>query len=184
MKFCSEECRAKSSHRPSAARSNGALRQEEIKDKDKTEDSQLRVDINSNACALCGLAEAPSMKLKRCGRCVVVAYCSAAHQQEHWPEHKKICRKLAAQSKEAKHSPTAAAAQQQGQTSKQTDETVDYKSQPSDDSGFRPYAVRSACWFVGLICVCPGTWHALLLSQHFCLAQASALESRRTSMGF
>jgi hypothetical protein len=31
--------------------------------------------------------------MKKCGRCKTVYYCSAAHQQEHWPVHKRECKK-------------------------------------------------------------------------------------------
>jgi hypothetical protein len=33
------------------------------------------------------------MPLQRCSRCMAAAYCSAAHQKEAWPEHKKACRR-------------------------------------------------------------------------------------------
>ncbi|GLC34360.1 hypothetical protein PLESTB_000737700 [Pleodorina starrii] len=35
-----------------------------------------------------------SLSLKKCGRCKAVRYCGAACQQQHWPEHKKICQLL------------------------------------------------------------------------------------------
>lgn len=31
-------------------------------------------------------------KVRKCGRCKVVFYCSVECQRDHWPEHKKICR--------------------------------------------------------------------------------------------
>ena len=30
-------------------------------------------------------------KLKRCGRCLVAAYCGEAHQRDHWPTHRPLC---------------------------------------------------------------------------------------------
>lgn len=49
-------------------------------------------------CALCGRPEAPAterserVKLKRCGRCNLVYYCSAACQAADWPLHKIGCK--------------------------------------------------------------------------------------------
>jgi hypothetical protein len=31
--------------------------------------------------------------MKKCGRCKAVYYCGTAHQREHWPEHKRDCKK-------------------------------------------------------------------------------------------
>jgi hypothetical protein len=45
-------------------------------------------------CALpsCGARARPDGKrLKRCGRCLVAAYCCEAHQREHWPTHRPLC---------------------------------------------------------------------------------------------
>eukprot|EP00727_Mastigamoeba_balamuthi_P007675 m51a1_g3528 hypothetical protein (265) ;mRNA; r:936255-937132 len=38
-------------------------------------------------CAVCGIAAT-----SRCSRCHSVAYCCAAHQRQHWKEHKPSCR--------------------------------------------------------------------------------------------
>jgi hypothetical protein len=51
--------------------------------------------------ALCGLpscgarARPDGKRLKRCGRCLVTAYCCEAHQREHWPTHRPLCRPAA-----------------------------------------------------------------------------------------
>uniref|UniRef100_A0A7S2DL68 MYND-type domain-containing protein n=1 Tax=Haptolina brevifila TaxID=156173 RepID=A0A7S2DL68_9EUKA len=39
-------------------------------------------------CAVCGVADT---KLKQCGRCGVVSYCSPEHQKAHWEVHKEAC---------------------------------------------------------------------------------------------
>ncbi len=39
-------------------------------------------------CSLPGCAEHAS---KSCSRCRTARYCSAAHQKEHWREHKSVC---------------------------------------------------------------------------------------------
>lgn len=44
-------------------------------------------------CAADGCLETAG--LKRCGQCHVVAYCSRECQREHWPRHRKVCRKIA-----------------------------------------------------------------------------------------
>ena len=49
-------------------------------------------------CALpsCSARARPDgKKLKRCGRCLVAAYCGEAHQREHWPTHRPLCRAAA-----------------------------------------------------------------------------------------
>lgn len=37
---------------------------------------------------------AKSEKIKRCSRCMMIAYCSKKCQQEHWEIHKKFCKKI------------------------------------------------------------------------------------------
>jgi hypothetical protein len=44
--------------------------------------------VQSFICPVCGVAE----KLKRCGKCLSVWYCSKEHQKEHWKVHKHVCR--------------------------------------------------------------------------------------------
>ena len=48
-------------------------------------------------CANCGKGEEESNKLKKCGACLLVKYCSAACQKAHRPQHKKACKKRAAE---------------------------------------------------------------------------------------
>eukprot|EP00985_Skeletonema_marinoi_P020432 scaffold12160_cov75-Skeletonema_marinoi.AAC.4 len=48
-------------------------------------------------CAACGTAEADDIKLMRCNACKSVRYCSVKCQKEHRRQHKKECRKRAAE---------------------------------------------------------------------------------------
>eukprot|EP00984_Skeletonema_dohrnii_P010385 scaffold4045_cov105-Skeletonema_dohrnii-CCMP3373.AAC.9 len=48
-------------------------------------------------CAACGAAEADHIKLKKCTACYLVRYCSVKCQKEHRPQHKKECKKRAAE---------------------------------------------------------------------------------------
>jgi len=50
-----------------------------------------------NLCANCGKGEEESIKLKKCGACLSVKYCSAACQMAHRPQHKKACKQRAAE---------------------------------------------------------------------------------------
>ena len=57
-------------------------------------------DENNNdmsCCASCGIAENDDTKLKKCTACYLVRYCSVKCQKEHRSEHKKECRKRAAE---------------------------------------------------------------------------------------
>ncbi|XP_043271367.1 uncharacterized protein [Venturia canescens] len=54
-------------------------------------DSLEGIDFYPNACHVCR-AYGEKVKLKRCGNCKAIAYCSKEHQTQHWPEHKNICR--------------------------------------------------------------------------------------------
>ena len=49
------------------------------------------------SCANCGKGEEDSNKLKKCSACLSVKYCSAACQKAHRPQHKKACKKKAAE---------------------------------------------------------------------------------------
>ena len=49
------------------------------------------------SCANCGKGEEDSDKLKKCGACLSVKYCSATCQKAHRPQHKKECKKRAAE---------------------------------------------------------------------------------------
>eukprot|EP00984_Skeletonema_dohrnii_P015126 scaffold6484_cov114-Skeletonema_dohrnii-CCMP3373.AAC.3 len=48
-------------------------------------------------CASCGTAEVDDIKLKTCTACKSVRYCSIACQREHRPQHKRACKKRAAE---------------------------------------------------------------------------------------
>ena len=53
-------------------------------------------------CASCGTAGGDdiNIKLKRCNGCYLVRYCSVKCQKEHWPKHKRECKKRAAELKD------------------------------------------------------------------------------------
>jgi hypothetical protein len=44
--------------------------------------------------------ETPENELMRCSRCKVALYCSKQCQEDHYPNHKKYCRSLAATRKD------------------------------------------------------------------------------------
>ena len=48
-------------------------------------------------CASCGAAEADHIKLMKCTACHLVKYCSVKCQKEHRPQHKRACKKRAAE---------------------------------------------------------------------------------------
>ena len=50
-------------------------------------------------CASCGTAAGADddVKLKKCTACHLVRYCSVKCQKDHWPKHKKACKKRAAE---------------------------------------------------------------------------------------
>ena len=48
-------------------------------------------------CASCGKAEVDDVKLKICTACKLVRYCSVECQKNHRPQHKKVCKKRAAE---------------------------------------------------------------------------------------
>eukprot|EP00984_Skeletonema_dohrnii_P019254 scaffold9169_cov77-Skeletonema_dohrnii-CCMP3373.AAC.5 len=48
-------------------------------------------------CAACGTAEVDDVKLKKCTACHCVRYCSVKCQKKHRPQHKKACKKRAAE---------------------------------------------------------------------------------------
>jgi tetratricopeptide (TPR) repeat protein len=51
----------------------------------------------SSCCASCGMAESDDIKLKKCTACKSVRYCSVKCQREHRPQHKRVCKKRAAE---------------------------------------------------------------------------------------
>jgi hypothetical protein len=48
-------------------------------------------------CADCGGREEGGVSLKTCTSCKIVKYCNADCQRNHWPKHKKICKRRAAE---------------------------------------------------------------------------------------
>ena len=48
-------------------------------------------------CASCGVKEDDDIKLKTCNACYLVRYCGSKCQRDHWPQHKKDCKKRAAE---------------------------------------------------------------------------------------
>ncbi|KAK1733659.1 hypothetical protein QTG54_015702 [Skeletonema marinoi] len=48
-------------------------------------------------CASCGIAEVDEVKLKTCADCDLVKYCSDACQKDHKSQHKRACKKRAAE---------------------------------------------------------------------------------------
>eukprot|EP00577_Skeletonema_sp_RCC1716_P019765 CAMPEP_0113409090 /NCGR_PEP_ID=MMETSP0013_2-20120614/20959_1 /TAXON_ID=2843 ORGANISM="Skeletonema costatum, Strain 1716" /NCGR_SAMPLE_ID=MMETSP0013_2 /ASSEMBLY_ACC=CAM_ASM_000158 /LENGTH=308 /DNA_ID=CAMNT_0000295179 /DNA_START=19 /DNA_END=945 /DNA_ORIENTATION=+ /assembly_acc=CAM_ASM_000158 len=48
-------------------------------------------------CASCGIAEVDDIKLKDCSACHLARYCSIKRQRDHRPQHKKECKKRAAE---------------------------------------------------------------------------------------
>mmetsp|Transcript_19262 Transcript_19262/g.33059 ORF Transcript_19262/g.33059 Transcript_19262/m.33059 type:complete len:314 (-) Transcript_19262:524-1465(-) len=49
------------------------------------------------ACASCGIRGGDNVKLKRCTACKLVHYCSVACQKENRPQHKRACKRRAAE---------------------------------------------------------------------------------------
>lgn len=52
---------------------------------------------NKACCASCSIAEGGDVKLKDCSACKLVRYCGVQCQREHRPQHKKECKKRAAE---------------------------------------------------------------------------------------
>ena len=48
-------------------------------------------------CASCGITGGDDIKLKRCNACYLVRYCSVKCQRDHRPQHKKECKRRAAE---------------------------------------------------------------------------------------
>eukprot|EP00984_Skeletonema_dohrnii_P003601 scaffold1220_cov104-Skeletonema_dohrnii-CCMP3373.AAC.6 len=48
-------------------------------------------------CAACGTAQVDDIKLKKCNGCYLVKYCSVKCQKEHRSQHKRACKKRAAE---------------------------------------------------------------------------------------
>ena len=62
-----------------------------------TEDTTGRGDIELSICANCGKGEEESDKLKACTACKLVKYCNRDCQISHRKQHKKECKKRAAE---------------------------------------------------------------------------------------
>ena len=70
----------------------------------ENEENEIRPVFIPNACHVCkALSQQGSQKepedsgpnckrLLSCSGCRLIAYCGAAHQKEHWPQHKDICK--------------------------------------------------------------------------------------------
>jgi hypothetical protein len=60
-------------------------------------DSLMPERTSLKRCAYCAKADTYAFdSLKMCGRCKVVCYCSSECQVADWPNHKKVCRHIAA----------------------------------------------------------------------------------------
>ena len=46
----------------------------------------------AHACFVCKRLHGKQCRLKSCGSCRLVAYCSATHQRAHWPLHRALCK--------------------------------------------------------------------------------------------
>ena len=69
--------------------SGGGYNKQMMSDNNDTDDIIL--------CASCGIAGVDDVKLKKCTGCYLVRYCSIKCQRDHWPQHKKECKKRAAE---------------------------------------------------------------------------------------
>ena len=56
-----------------------------------------KTEDNNVSCANCGKGEDESNKLKACTACKLAKYCSRECQIAHRPQHKKECKKRAAE---------------------------------------------------------------------------------------
>ncbi|XP_037092528.1 uncharacterized protein LOC119112445 [Pollicipes pollicipes] len=48
--------------------------------------------FQAHACHVCKRLHTKQHRLKSCGNCRLVAYCSAEHQRAHWPLHRALCK--------------------------------------------------------------------------------------------
>jgi hypothetical protein len=63
----------------------------------KMSSAVVEADERMMCCASCGISEDDDTKLKKCTACKLVRYCSIECQREHRPQHKKACKKRAAE---------------------------------------------------------------------------------------
>ena len=59
--------------------------------------SEAEAINDDTCCASCGVAEGDDIKLKKCTACHLVRYCGVKCQREHRPQHKRACKKRAAE---------------------------------------------------------------------------------------
>ena len=62
-----------------------------------TNSEEEATDIMMMCCASCGTAQVDDIILKTCTACKSVRYCSVKCQREHRPQHKRACKKRAAE---------------------------------------------------------------------------------------
>eukprot|EP00984_Skeletonema_dohrnii_P027298 scaffold16833_cov80-Skeletonema_dohrnii-CCMP3373.AAC.2 len=59
--------------------------------------SEAEAINDDTCCASCGIAANDDVKLKKCTACKLVRYCGVKCQREHRPQHKRECKKRAAE---------------------------------------------------------------------------------------
>ena len=64
--------------------------------------SCVPVESAAEACANCGKESGDAVKLKNCTACYLVKYCGVDCQKIHRKQHKKACKKRAAELKDEK----------------------------------------------------------------------------------
>ena len=60
-------------------------------------DSSNKAATSPSSCAACGIAEGDDIKLKNCTACYLVKYCGIKCQKDHRKQHKRACKKRAAE---------------------------------------------------------------------------------------
>jgi tetratricopeptide (TPR) repeat protein len=59
--------------------------------------TKLEAEADIMCCASCGIAGVDDVKLKKCTACQLVRYCGVECQRKHRPQHKRECKKRAAE---------------------------------------------------------------------------------------
>ena len=54
-------------------------------------------DMTMMSCASCGVSGVDNVKLMKCNGCYLVRYCGIECQRDHWRQHKRACKKRAAE---------------------------------------------------------------------------------------